>query len=471
MYRLLSKGGIISPNELLHISQWAEEHDIQSLHLGSRQDILINISEPQIHNLEASFQSKLCIIEKNSNSNISSSYVASDIFQSQSWLTSANYLYILETIRHQPKIKINIVDPRQNLVPLFYGDINFIASDIEEYWYLFIRDPNWSEGSYYPSLINSKDIGAYCDIIEQLWQKTQSEIELFTTISERMSTDNRSLEKHLQVDIELFPYYEGMHRYGIDKFWLGFYRRKNSYNVNVLQNLAKRCINDRIANICITPWKSFIIKGIPSSSKLQWEYMLGSFGINVRHSQLEMNWHLPANDLEALLAKQHIVAELERRDVSTYGLTLGIYQLDRAPFSTIAIIKKHNQDTIAQSYDIRHAENFDPALRIYKTYAQDVTIDAIPNLIEELCQSFFQRLESAESLTPKPTLEFNNTNTVQIFQCNECLSIYDPGVGDSTADIAASTPFKQLPENYECSCCGAPKSAFLETQLELVSNT
>ena len=198
--------------QLLHISQWAEEHDIQSLHLGSRQDILINISEPQINNLEASFQSKLCIIEKNSNSNISSSYVASDIFQSQSWLTSANYLYILETIRHQPKIKINIVDPRQNLVPLFYGDINFIASDIEEYWYLFIRDPNWSEGSYYPSLINSKDIGAYCDIIEKLWQETQSEIELFTIISERMSTDNRSLEKHLQVDIELFPYYEGMHR-------------------------------------------------------------------------------------------------------------------------------------------------------------------------------------------------------------------------------------------------------------------
>lgn len=467
MYRLLTKGGIISPNELFNISHWAQEHGIQSLLLGSRQDILIDIEAPLLKNLEATLQSKMCIIEKNSNSNISSSYVASDIFHSQSWLTSANYLYILEAIRNQPKIKVNIVDAKQNLVPLFYGDINFIASDIEEYWYLYIKDPNWKQEEYYPSLINSGDIGVYCEFIDKLWGQTQSAEELFTVISDQVDTDNRSIHEHLQAEIELFPYYEGMHRYSVDKYWLGFYRRKNLYNVQVLQSIAERCIKDRIANICITPWKSFVIKGIPAPSKLQWEYTLGSHGINVRHSQLEMNWHLPANDSDALLAKQKIVAELERRDVSTYGLTMGIYQMNRPPFTTIAIIKKYDQDSIIQSYDILQAKDFDPAQREYILYAQDVSIDAIPDLIVESCQSFFQELQSEQNNHPSPTIEIRDTKTVYIFQCTECLYIYDPKVGDSIGSISPSTPFANIPDSYICSCCGAPKSSFTRAQLEL----
>jgi len=66
------------------------------------------------------------------------------------------------------------------------------------------------------------------------------------------------------------------------------------------------CSENKIGKISITPWKSFIVKGIPQHSKLKWEKFLGKFGINVRHSMLEMNWHLPVNDKDALSLKKAI---------------------------------------------------------------------------------------------------------------------------------------------------------------------
>ncbi|MDR0978025.1 MAG: rubredoxin [Endomicrobium sp.] len=41
-----------------------------------------------------------------------------------------------------------------------------------------------------------------------------------------------------------------------------------------------------------------------------------------------------------------------------------------------------------------------------------------------------------------------------------CGYIYDPAVGDPDKGITSGTPFEQLPEDWVCPVCGAPKSAF-----------
>jgi len=46
------------------------------------------------------------------------------------------------------------------------------------------------------------------------------------------------------------------------------------------------------------------------------------------------------------------------------------------------------------------------------------------------------------------------------YKCLVCGYIYDPAKGDPDNGIAALTSFEQLPEDWVCPECGAPKDQF-----------
>lgn len=41
-----------------------------------------------------------------------------------------------------------------------------------------------------------------------------------------------------------------------------------------------------------------------------------------------------------------------------------------------------------------------------------------------------------------------------------CGYVYDPAVGDPDNGVAAGTAFEDLPEDWVCPVCGAPKDVF-----------
>jgi rubredoxin len=49
---------------------------------------------------------------------------------------------------------------------------------------------------------------------------------------------------------------------------------------------------------------------------------------------------------------------------------------------------------------------------------------------------------------------------VEKWQCIICGYIYDPEVGDPSAHIDPGTPFENLPDDWVCPVCGAPKDQF-----------
>lgn len=49
---------------------------------------------------------------------------------------------------------------------------------------------------------------------------------------------------------------------------------------------------------------------------------------------------------------------------------------------------------------------------------------------------------------------------MQQYECNLCGYIYDPAVGDPDNGVAAGTSFADIPEEWVCPLCGAPKSDF-----------
>jgi len=47
-----------------------------------------------------------------------------------------------------------------------------------------------------------------------------------------------------------------------------------------------------------------------------------------------------------------------------------------------------------------------------------------------------------------------------MYVCDICGWIYDPAVGDPDSNIPAGTAFADLPEDWVCPECGAPKDQF-----------
>ncbi|MBE6235570.1 MAG: rubredoxin [Bacteroidales bacterium] len=46
------------------------------------------------------------------------------------------------------------------------------------------------------------------------------------------------------------------------------------------------------------------------------------------------------------------------------------------------------------------------------------------------------------------------------YKCKKCGWIYDPKQGDPLSEILPGTPFEELPEDWFCPRCFAPKSEF-----------
>ncbi|WBU90115.1 rubredoxin [Cellulophaga omnivescoria] len=474
LHRILIKGGVTSPGELKDIITMLEAAGLKEVYFGSRQDLLFPLENAKEEQLERISEYNTDIIGKRVYQNIVSSYVCADIFDMTFWLKGSTFLYILERFNYLPKLKINITDPKQRLVPIFSGNLNFIASDSEDYWYLNIKLPHWEKGDYYPVLVYSWDINIISKAIEDIYEDVENVEELFFMLSKKLDTNNKTIEKKLEVPYLTFPYYEGMNRMGLDQYWLGLYWRNNKYDLNFLKEFCGFCLDNGIGKICITPWKSFIVKGIKKQSRPSLERFLGQRGINIRHSQLEMNWHLPVDDIEALDLKNFLVLSLNQNDISTYGLTFGLSNESgkRSHFASV-IIEKNTAPTIAKdfvirpTYNVLHFKNFDPNTHIYKAYALDVDKIELPGLLMELSKKYFKQLGRTDVITAE-----DNNKAEQlvkaVHQCMSCFTVYDEEYGDTTFNIPPNTAFTDLPENYKCSVCDAPKSNYKSVELTVL---
>jgi rubredoxin len=47
------------------------------------------------------------------------------------------------------------------------------------------------------------------------------------------------------------------------------------------------------------------------------------------------------------------------------------------------------------------------------------------------------------------------------FECRICWTLYDPAEGDPVRQIPPGTPFTELPEDWCCPICEAPRAQFL----------
>ncbi len=476
LVRVFARGGVVSPGDLKQILTTASELGNEVIHFGSRQDILFPVSIRSKTILDTTFQAIRTDYDFGGKhyENIVSSYVAADILPATSWLHSDTYLYILDDFeRYRPQLKVNIADPRQTLVPLFTGNLNFVASKQENYWYLYVSLPEYGNKLVcWPTLIYTFDVVRTVKALEAVYldQPNLPITGLYDQTNASIKANNRPLQSELELPTVPFPTYEGMNKMAGDKYWLGLYWRNNQYTINFLQALCDLCVQINIGKISITPWKSFIIKGIAERDKIKFEKLLGKFGINMRHSSLELNWHLPVLDEEALQLKRYLVRTFDQNDISTEGLTFAIKTVPMNLFTSIVIEKNpaskySDKYELLPTYNVLYCRDFNPNKRDYLAYAKDVLQEDLAPLLMELSRLYYEQLHyEPEVKVNKPAIEQKMLHPV--YQCSHCLTVYDQAFGDESAGIAAGVTFEELSPTYVCSLCEAPKKDFVKLQLE-----
>jgi rubredoxin len=442
---------------------------MSGVRIGTRQEIMFQIPVSFFQTLKQILDVANADYEINANEfpNIVSSYTGADIFHSGTWLTEGGYLDILSQFTHRPRLKVNITDNNQTFTPFFTGHLNFIASAQPNFWYCYIRFPKNNALFCWDTLLYSTDIPRFCGEIEKLILKENvSSKEDLQAKCAKNSFLTANITESLTLPRFVLPYYEGINQYG-DRSWIGIYRRNEFFYPDFLRELCKLCKNTQIAQICITPWRSLIVKGVENKDRLRWERLLGHYGINLRHAAFELNWQHNGSE-EDIALKNDLVEQFNISDVRTSGVCFALKTQPKTEiFGSISIKKMARYGGLLSLYRVSYKENFNPNSRVNYIFEEKVTQAALPRVLLQLYKKYqvFLRESSAAThpthIIPTKSIQNTETTTKIVHQCPNCKTIYDAEFGDTTQNIAPGIPFEALSSVYECSVCATNKSEFV----------
>ena len=481
------RGGIIAAEKLHQVMSAAQKVKVLNVRFGLRQQLLIDMEDYSVADFSADID-KLGIpyeVDTNTFPNIISSYPAEDVFIKDTWLTESIYKEVLSDFNYNPSVKINICDTNQSFTPMLTGNINWIADPSNAgYWYLFIRFPKTNVVYEWNQLTPTKQISRISKALEEIITSNAARFidnpsadgeQLFGMLQSGTAELKPASQKAVLPQFNL-PYYEGLNRYG-DKYWLGIYRRDELFSVAFLKRLSRLCMDTKLTQLCCTSWKSIMIKGIEEQDKETWNLLLEEFQINMRHAANELNFQVEDNSDEGLALKTYLVKHLSIDDTRTFGICIGIKTRKKSEiFSSILVRRRFLVDFLGirllPVYDILCARDFNPNERTEEIFSSGNPKAVLP---EQLRRSVLKYYHYRAELNKKETeadLIFKQVLAKRaegyVYQCSNCMNIYDPVKGDPENGIPAGTPFESLTDAYSCTLCDAEKGSFKKMKREAV---
>jgi len=470
-------GGIISPGNLLNILKAAHTAKVKSVRFGLRQQLIMEVFREEFNSFKSSLIELNADYEVNNDvfPNIVSSYPISESFSTGNWLTEGIYKDIFDLFDFKPKLKINIVDLNQSFTPFFTGNLNFIASEDTNFWFLFIRFPKTNNIYKWENLIFTNEISRLSKTIEEVIFN-QSDLfyenpladgkSLFKQIENNFYFINKPMESELELPPFMLPYYEGFNKDN-NKLWLGIYMRKELYSIPFLNDLCNVCLQTKIGQILVTNWKSIIIKDINVEERHLWSRILDHHQMNIRHGANELNWQLEDNNDEAIQLKHQLVKYLDKYDARTYGLSFAIQTKPKSELFGSIIIRKKPLISISGTgffnvFDILYTEDFNPNSRKLKVFQKNLLKLHLGEQLRRLCRVYYHSFANPAKIVETKNEDVDFENISIYHSCKHCFTIYDQYFGDSINEINPGIPFSELPETFICSVCEAPKSDFVE---------
>jgi rubredoxin len=471
--------GVLPAGDFLTIVTAAEQARAESIQFGSRQQLFVRVPVEYSHTMHEALGKAGIFYELNEDEypNIVSSFVAENVFHNAGWMSEGIYRDVLDTFNFRSRLKINIVDSGQSFTPFFTGNLNFISSPLGNYWFLYVRFPKTSIIYRWPGLLYSADLNRISQLIEEIIftrKKDFYDQEMINTAAIHQAVEKREkfimqpIKEELSLPDFTLPYYEGFNRYA-NKIWLGIYRRAEQFPVSFMKDICLVCLQTKLSQVYITPWKSLIIKDIEAGHRKLWDYMLGKYRINVRHASNELNWQVEDLCEDGLILKRYLVSQFDREDLRTFGLCFAIKTRPKSGLFGSVIIRScgsTNQPKRLERYDILYTKDFNPNSKELVLFRGRVSKENLCTYLVSLCKYYYELQSGTELINHKVYREqiqedqISETPAREIYECADCFTVYDEQFGDILNDIAPGISFHSLPDSYCCPTCGAHKNNF-----------
>jgi rubredoxin len=477
------RGGIISPGELYNILIAATKSGLCYVSFGLRQQLLIDVPIDIVSRLTDEL-TKLDVfyeMDKDEFPNITSSYAAEDVFIQNTWLSEGVYKDIFDAIDYKPGLKINVSDSNQSFTPMLTGNINWVASPLApHFWHLFIRFPKTNVIYEWGEMVYTNDVAKLSKEIEEAIFQYREEFYDNIGANGESLFGKIAVGKFITKPAERFavlpafnlPYYEGLNRYN-NKYWLGVYRRDELFSIDFLKELCLLCLDTKIGQLCSTPWKSIVVKGIEEKDKIAWNHLLESHQVNMRHAANELNFQVEDNCKQGLKLKNYLVKKLNDEDTRTFGLCIGIKTRRKSEiFGSILVRRKALISIVGIDlfyvYDILCAHDFNPNERTGFVFSRNNPKFLLGEQLRRSVIAFYNNRSDKNSTTEKEISakkEKHHKKTKPatetfVYQCKHCLTICDDSEAVSEKDVDADKFFESLPGDYSCPLCEAPKKDF-----------
>ncbi|ULQ52816.1 rubredoxin [Flavihumibacter fluvii] len=463
------KGGIISPGDLFYMLTAAQKAGVMTVKFGLRQQLFLELAPEsfewmthKLAQLKINFQTRL-----DDRPNIVSSYPAEGIFITNTWLSEGVYKDVFDNFDFHPRLKVNICDSKQSFTPMLTGNINWVADPvIPHYWNCLIRFPRTNKIYESRHLVYTNDLARMTSHIESIiidqkplfYRDGEPVGELL--FAQVLSTSYLVKPANAAFVLPSYnlPYYEGLNRYN-NKYWLGIYRRDESFPIDFLIDTCLLCLEMKIGQLCATPWKSIIIKSIDEKNRMDWNALLNKYQVNVRHAANELNFQVEDNCAAGLALKQFLVKSLNEADIRTFGICFGIKTRRKSEvFSSILVRRKPWFSIFGlgffHTYDILCADEFNPNKRTGFVFSKNNPKWVLAEQLRRAVVAYYHQLkgmatEKSEHMPKKELL----ATPVMVYQCATCLSVYD----------RQDTPFEEVDASYCCPLCESPKDGFKKT--------
>lgn len=197
-----------------------------------------------------------------------------------------------------------------------------------------------------------------------------------------------------------------------------------------LKDVCRVCLHTRIGQLCTTPWKSLIIKGIELTDRPLWDAVLRRHRINVRHAANELNWQVEDFCAEGLALKHELVRHFNEEDIRTYQLCFAIKTKPQTGLFGSIVVRSHFDSLTqtglhAEQYEVLHTRDFNPNNKDFISFRKKVNRENLPWYLAQLCDQFYEQQATAptaplsEALpTPPPNPTSRRcTSAAAVSQC------------------------------------------------------
>lgn len=457
-FRIHIPGGNITPIDLSSIVLTANSLGVDFIEPGSRQEILFDIPISSINTGEHNYKLKSIPFTFDNAETISNNIVSShpvvDIYSKSSWVSEGTYLDIFSDFKNPVPVKINITDPEQTMFPWWGGQLNFVASEKPGLWNLIWEDKE-KNLKVFPEPIYTKFIYSASMDLSQAILSGRNTAGMNAGIEFKQFLKTQNPEKWMQ---SKFPITEGLHRYG-DKFWLGLFSRNNNFPISLLESLCRISLQTQSVKFGITPWKTFLFRGIHEEDIPKWLGILEKYKWNTRHSGLELSWFVTDTDDSAGFLKKKILKKLDALNLFPPGFSVGIYSEEESQLTHIGIKRKYffpNWKYLGSQYAIYllktpwdiNSKKIPIATVARSTKAVEIISDMITG------NSIFN--ESEEELLTEVSSKTNSDT----YQCPNCWTTYNPQAGDTEQNVPPNTKWADVADTYKCPVCETDKVDF-----------